>query len=246
MENLEKDELQPLAPDEPFCFECHAGLSCFNHCCHDMSQVLYPFDILMLKNYLGLSSSEFLKQYCEIHDGKTSGFPVVTFKLNSRENWACPFVGETGCKVYEARPASCRIFPLARGLSRDRANGKLQEHYARIPDPACRGFESRQTVSMTEWLKSQDVPLYNHMNDAMMPLITLKNQLMPGALEKKEREIFIMGCYDMDGFREWVLDIGELSDIFPSDRIMEAYEDEKALLLLALEWVRYRLFGKTK
>ncbi|MDL2286536.1 YkgJ family cysteine cluster protein [Desulfococcaceae bacterium OttesenSCG-928-F15] len=245
MEN-EKNVLEPLEPDAPFCFECHADLPCYNHCCHDISQVLYPYDILRLKKHLKMSSSQFLEKYCEIHDGKTSGFPVVTFKLDPKNNWACPFVEEKGCRVYEARPASCRIFPLARGLSRDRETGKIQEHYAKIPDPACKGFECPTESTPQKWLKGQDVHKYNHMNDAMMPLITLKNRLMPGLLDKKEKEIFIMGCYDIDGFREWVLDTGELSDIFSSERVMEAYRNEDALLLLALEWVRYRLFGAMK
>lgn len=246
MEDLENDTLQPLEPNTSFCFECHAALPCFNHCCHDMSQVLYPFDILKLKNYLGISSSGFLGKYCEIHEGQTSGFPVVTFKVDQKNNWACPFVRENGCSVYEARPGSCRIFPLARGLSRDRATGEIREHYARIPDPACMGFQCQKESSLEDWLKSQELDAYNRMNDAMMPLITLKNRLMPGPLEKGERDIFVMGCYDLDEFRKKVLDAGELSDIFSPEELSQARENEDALLLLAMEWVRYKLFGTAR
>ncbi|TYT76315.1 YkgJ family cysteine cluster protein [Desulfobotulus mexicanus] len=235
--------LQPIAPDQLLCFDCHAGQPCFNQCCRDISQFLYPYDILRLKKNLNIKTSDFLASYCTIHDGESSGLPVVSLKLDESNQHACPFLGENGCCVYEDRPAACRIFPLARGLVRDRATGSLQAHYARIPDPVCKGFESKKNNTLKEWIASQEMEIYDRMNDAMMPLISLKNRLMPGALQPEQRHIFILGCYNLDDFRKAVYESGELQGIFPHQRLTGAENSEEELLLLAMDWVRHRLFG---
>jgi len=48
-----------LAPEDKFSFSCHPGVSCFNHCCADINIVLTPYDIIRLKNRLGITSPEF-------------------------------------------------------------------------------------------------------------------------------------------------------------------------------------------
>ncbi|TWI66029.1 hypothetical protein LZ24_02940 [Desulfobotulus alkaliphilus] len=237
------DCLQPINPDHPLCFDCHEGLPCFNQCCHDICQLLYPYDILRLKKNLCMKASDFLSAYCIIHDGEGSGLPVVSFRLDKANHQACPFLTKEGCRVYEDRPASCRIFPLARGLVRDRATGNLQTHYARIPDPLCKGFESKKTNTLKEWIASQDMAIYDLMNDAMMPLISLKNRLMPGPLQPDHKNIFILGCYNLDDFRTRIYESGELRGIFPDQRLAAAENSDEELLLLAMDWVRHRLFG---
>ncbi|MDY0163688.1 YkgJ family cysteine cluster protein [Desulfobotulus sp.] len=246
MTQTPEDSFLPIDPGAAICFSCHAERSCFNHCCHDISQVLYPYDILRLKNHLALSSSAFLATYCTVSDGESTALPVVTFKLDAGHDWACPFVNDEGCRVYPDRPASCRIFPFARGLVRDRATGRITEHYARIPDPQCQGFTEPHSLPFAQWLGGQELATYNEMNDAMMPLISLKNRLRPGPLEPWEKEIFITGCYDLDGFRDGAFRSGQLVDLFPEERLLAAEKHEEKLLLLALEWVRFRLFGKSR
>ncbi len=49
--------------DNSFSFACHPGLSCFTECCRDLRLALTPYDILRLKNRLGLASNDFLDQY---------------------------------------------------------------------------------------------------------------------------------------------------------------------------------------
>ncbi|MCW7755165.1 YkgJ family cysteine cluster protein [Desulfobotulus sp. H1] len=238
--------LQPIELDAHFCFHCHPELSCFNLCCHDLIQFLYPYDILRLKKHLATSSTDFLKAYCLIYDGESSGLPVVSLKPDPNRQHACPFLCETGCIVYEDRPASCRIFPLARGLVRNRISGCIEERYARIPDPLCKGFESDQSIHLKDWLASQDMDKFNRMNDAMMPLISLKNQLRPGPLPLREREIFITGCYDLDRFRKKHYETGALTDLFSKKQLMHAADSDEALLLLGMDWVRIQLFGEIK
>ncbi|HKJ01944.1 MAG TPA: hypothetical protein VJ997_05800, partial [Longimicrobiales bacterium] len=52
-----------LGPDDPFNFACHPGVSCFNCCCHDVNVFLTPYDVMRLKNRLGIKSGEFLDRY---------------------------------------------------------------------------------------------------------------------------------------------------------------------------------------
>jgi hypothetical protein len=68
---LEKDVFEPLKGDR-FQFLCHRDMECFTRCCAALSLVLMPYDILRLKNRLGISSEEFLNTHTEM---RTPGFP---------------------------------------------------------------------------------------------------------------------------------------------------------------------------
>ncbi|RUA03022.1 MAG: YkgJ family cysteine cluster protein, partial [Deltaproteobacteria bacterium] len=50
----------PLSTKDTFIFHCHPEISCFNGCCRDLNQFLYPYDILRLTGHLKLHSSQFL------------------------------------------------------------------------------------------------------------------------------------------------------------------------------------------
>ncbi|MBW2470259.1 MAG: YkgJ family cysteine cluster protein, partial [Deltaproteobacteria bacterium] len=124
-----EDDLKPIEPDTPFRFECSPNVACFNECCRDLNQFLYPYDILRLKKRLALSSGDFLKRYTTQHIGPESGLPVVALKPADAERLTCPFVTPDGCRVYSDRPASCRMYPLARAISRNRKAGRVSEHF---------------------------------------------------------------------------------------------------------------------
>ena len=87
----------------------------------------------------------------------------------------------SGCRVYPARPASCRTYPLARGVSRDRQTGALTEHWALIREPHCKGFEGRAVLSPSSsgWTTSRS-PTHNRMNDRMLELIGTEKPFSPG------------------------------------------------------------------
>lgn len=55
--------LTVLNPQDNFRFACHEGLDCFTRCCRDITIFLTPYDILRLKNGLGISSQKFLRNY---------------------------------------------------------------------------------------------------------------------------------------------------------------------------------------
>ena len=237
-------EPEYIGIDNSFTFSCHPGVDCFNMCCSDINQFLYPYDIIRLKKNLGLSSGEFLDKYTLIYNGDTTGLPVVSFRTNPREGNPCPFVGETGCQVYDDRPASCRIFPLARAISRSRQTGEITEHFALIKDPICKGFNCNRSVTVRQWVNDQGLEPYNSYNDKMIELISMKQQIMPGPLPGPLKEKFIMACYNIDLFR---LKINEENLITEKQigavRFEQIIDDDLALLDFGLSWIRQELFG---
>ena len=169
------DDLIPIGLDEPFRFACSPGVTCFNECCRDLNQTLYPYDILRLKKGLGLSSSDFLKRYTIQHIGPQSGLPIVTFKTTDARRLTCPLVTAKGCSVYSDRPSSCRTYPLVRAISRCRETGKITERFALLKEPHCSGFKETNDQTVLQWINDQEIAVYNDINDRLMEIISVKN-----------------------------------------------------------------------
>jgi len=241
------DPMTPISGDETFQFCCSPDVPCFNACCRDLNQFLYPYDILRLKEHLGVSSSQFLKNYTAIHVGPESGLPVVSLKVDYAEDLKCPFVSPEGCRVYPDRPVACRMYPLARALSRSRETGELTEHYALLKEPHCRGFEQNGSQTVAEWITGQDLAVYNRLNDRMLEIISLKNQRHPEPLDVKSQYLFRLALYDLDEFRVHVFEKGILADMTPdADQLEAARTDDVALLELGMAFVKWELFGVGK
>ena len=115
------DEESPI-PDSPVIpnqlpgdaviqFRCHKDIDCFNACCKNIDIMLTPYDILRLKQRLGITSTEFLRLYTEPFEfGKHS---VAGVKYKPAEGTTeCQFVTDEGCSVYEDRPTACRYYPV--------------------------------------------------------------------------------------------------------------------------------------
>jgi Fe-S-cluster containining protein len=159
-----------------------ARVACFNQCCRDLVQALTPYDVLRLRQGLGLSSGRFLGQYARTHTGPGSGLPVVTLKPADEQTQVCPFVTPTGCRVYPHRPASCRTYPLVRSLHRARATGAVVESFYILREPHCHGFAGTRERTVAGWIDDQGLCDYNAENDRMIELISAKNRLHPGPL----------------------------------------------------------------
>ena len=239
------DDMIPVGLDDPMGFECASQNPCFNECCRDLNQALTPYDILRMKIALGKDSNSFLREYTSLHNGPESGLPIVTFKPNPATGHACPFVKEDGCGVYEDRPASCRMYPLARAIARDRVTGDVKEFFALIEEDHCKGFGREGGRTIAQWLHGQKVDGHNQENDKLMALISLKNQIRPGSMAGAESDIFYTALYDMDTFRNQIFVEGLLGDLDVGEKIMAAIkEDDLSLLNFGIAWVKYKLFGQ--
>lgn len=238
-------EILPLDVNDVFQFECSPLSSCFNACCRDLNQYLTPYDILRLRQHLNMSSKAFLDTYTIRYIGPETGLPVVTLKPVGAHDRRCPFVTAKGCRVYENRPSSCRAYPLARVVSRDRRTGVTTARYVLVREPHCRGFESETDQTPETWTESQGLAPYNAMNDLMLDIISLKNQRMPGPMPLSAVRLFEMACYDLDAFRKKILIPGSVRGIGgEADERDRALCEDEALLRLALGWLRRTLFSQ--
>ncbi|MCF8067580.1 MAG: YkgJ family cysteine cluster protein [Desulfobacterales bacterium] len=239
---MEEDIVQ-IMPDEPFIFACHSGVACFNECCRDLNQFITPYDMVRMRKSLGLSCEEFLSKYTSRHIGPESGLPVVTLKPNPADGLTCPFVTPEGCSVYNDRPASCRMYPLARAVTRSRETGQLMEHFALIRESHCKGFSEGKSQTPLEWVENQGLKKYNEMNDLLLEIISLKNQKKSGPVDFKEELMVHMAFYDLDSFRTHIFEKGLLGEFNLDERIMEKIKtDDVELLKLGFEWIKRVLF----
>jgi hypothetical protein len=239
-------DIIPISLQDTFCFACNPEVSCLNECCRDLNQFLTPYDILRLKNHLGLTSGRFLEQYTSQHIGPDSGLPIITLKPVDQEELICPFVTPKGCRVYENRPSSCRTYPLMRGVSRSRESGMMAEQFMVLKEQHCCGFDKGNARTVRQWIDEQGIGVYNEINDKLLQIISLKNIRKPGALGIKSRHMFFTALYDLDNFRSQTIQNDLLADL-PIDASLadKAREDDVALLEVGMEWIKKVIFAQS-
>ncbi|MCF8184525.1 MAG: YkgJ family cysteine cluster protein, partial [Polynucleobacter sp.] len=99
----------PTMVDEKYViqFSCHKGIGCWNACCSNIDISLTPYDVLRMKTRLGISSTEFLKDYTLPYEMDKDS--IAGIKLRPVEQGtACRFMKPEGCGIYEDRPTACR------------------------------------------------------------------------------------------------------------------------------------------
>jgi Fe-S-cluster containining protein len=236
----------PLAGDDSFCFSCSSEVPCFTECCRNLNQFLTPYDILRLKACLGLPSHVFLNRFAVRHTGPETGFPVFSFKTDPGLNPICPFLTDAGCRVYHDRPTSCRLYPIARAVSRSRETGKTTEHLAILKESHCQGHHQQKRQTVREWMDTQELQLYNSYNDMILELIHLKNRMKSGPLNPDARRRFSLALYDLDAFRDMAFDKGFFETLTLDRETYErATQEDTALLQVGINWLKETIF-KTK
>jgi Fe-S-cluster containining protein len=238
------DDSKALQDDDTFCFSCTPEKSCFTKCCYDLNLVLMPYDILMLKNRLGMKSSEFLEKYTSVHVGFGSGLPVIVLNMEG-PYLKCPFLEEgKGCTVYEARPGACRTYPLARMARRSTEMEGVEEFYYIVREPDCRGFRDCREWTVREWKENEGIARYNEMNDIFGELLQAKTEAGIEHLSADQIDIFYMGCYDIDSFRQNFLEGPNLERYMEDEEVIKKIsEDEEELLIYGMRWVKKKLFS---
>lgn len=248
LENLKEAVLREyprLKKESEFQFNCHGKISCFNKCCTDVNIFLTPYDIVRLKNNLGITSQECLDKFTFVPIDESQNHPVVMLKMKDDSLKSCPFVGREGCTVYEDRPWSCRMFPLGVASPKDAASGEDGEFYFVIEEPVCRGYSEDKRWTVDEWMRAQEVDDYSEMGE-LFKAISLhdyfkgKKQLTPAKLE-----MFYTVCYNIDKFREFVFGSTFLKRFNVDEETLEEIKkDDEALLKFGFDWLKFSLFGE--
>jgi len=240
------EEYPRLEEDSEFEFRCHPGVPCFNDCCADVNIFLTPYDVLRLKNHLGITSEEFLAKYTIIPFDENSTFPAVLLKMQDTEKKECHFVSEKGCGVYENRPWACRMYPLGMASPADGMEGPLQkDFYFLLKEPICKGFKESKKQTVNEWLSDQGMEAYNEIGEEWKAL-TLHPYLQKGnTLPPNKVEMFFTATYRLDAFRVFVFESSFLSKFHVEPEVLEKIKtDDTELLRFGFRWLRFALFGE--
>jgi uncharacterized protein len=220
-----------------FQFRCHPGVSCFTYCCQDINIVLTPYDVLRMKNGLGITSEQFLDEHTIIVPKEGKLLPIVILKMNEDDK-RCPFVTtETGCKIYHDRPWPCRMYPLT--MNNDGT-------FSLITDASrCKGLEEDDTNKVIEWLNTQEVEEYDELNEFLSSL-TIQLEAQKLNIENPQiQQMIFMSLYNIDKFRKFVFESTFLDRLEVEEDILEKIKSSDTdLLKFAFEWIKFGLFGK--
>ena len=222
--------------EHPFQFQCHPAVPCFTQCCQDVTIALTPYDVVRLKARLGLSSAEFLDRYTVVIPAAGRLIPLVVLQMNPTDKH-CPFVSESGCGVYEDRPWPCRMYPLDMN-----ADGTFRV----IASPErCQGLHASDTWPIGEWLLAQGVVPYDEMNTLFGEITQPLQAQEPEVDNPQVRKMLFMSLYNLDKFREFVLQSTFLErfEVEPT-RVEKIKRNDTELLKFAFDWVKFGLLGQ--
>jgi len=235
-----------LPGDAVIQFRCHKDIDCFNACCKNIDIMLTPYDILRLKQRLGITSTEFLRQYTEPFEfGKNS---VAGVKYKPREGTTeCQFVTDEGCSVYEDRPTACRYYPVGLLSTRRQDENFDRASYALVKEDHCHGHFEDRKLTIDEYRKEQGLEEYDEHGRAWRQLILKVKSAGPaiGNMSKTSLRFFFMACYDLDRFREFVRSTG-FSTTYDLDEATrnELLTDDMALLRFGDRMIRQVMYGE--
>jgi Fe-S-cluster containining protein len=235
-----------LTENSRFKFRCHKDVKCFTACCSNINILLPPYDLLRLRKRLGLTTEDFINQYCDIEILAKTLLPVIILKMGKDEKKSCPFVTPDGCTVYEDRPSTCRYYPLGMATLRKKdAEGGKDEFFFMIKEDHCKGFDEDRDWTVAEWRKDQGADLYDDMNRGWMEVLIKKKSFGEKEFPEIKNQMFFMVSTNTDYFREFVFGSSflETYDI-PANRIEKVRTDDAELLKLGYEWLRSAMFAE--
>ncbi|MCB2229445.1 YkgJ family cysteine cluster protein [bacterium] len=238
-------ECPRLKPDSVFRFDCHHGVACFNHCCGDVNIFLTPYDIIRLKNNLGLTSEQFLDRYTFTPFSKDSKFPVVLLQMEDNDRKSCPFNRTEGCSVYLDRPWACRMYPLGVAQPGESADELEEEFYFLLQESVCKGFDEKKEWTIEEYKKAQGVEEYDKHGEPFRNLTTHRYFGEGKMLSPEKMDMFYTVCYDVDNFRRFLFGSTFFDKFIVDDETKaKIKEDDIELLKFGYQWLRFSLFGE--
>ena len=227
-------------------FRCYPGISCFNACCKKADVTLAPYDILRLKERLGLTSTEFLARHTVPFQMDADGTPGV--KLKTSDEGACLLLdGDKGCSVYPDRPTVCRYYPVALLNRRIAGEADTHQEYSLVREDHCKGHLEDRLISIGDYRQEQGCDLHDEHNREWYQLILKKRSAGPtvGRPPQTSLNVFFLASYDLDTFRRFVLS-DKFKDTYdlPADFYAGVQADDLALLKFGYRFLRQVLFAE--
>ncbi len=235
-----------LSGDAVIQFRCHKDIDCFNACCMNIDIMLTPYDIIRLKKRLGITSTEFLRQYTEPFEFGKNSVAGVKYKPKEGTN-ACQFVTDEGCSVYEDRPTACRYYPIGLLSTRRQDENFDRASYALVTEDHCHGHFEERKLTIDEYREEQGLEEYDELGRPWRQLILKVKSAGPaiGNMSKTSLRFFFMASYDMDRFREFVRSEG-FNTTYDVDRetMDKILDDDLALLEFGDRMIRQIMYAE--
>jgi Fe-S-cluster containining protein len=246
IEGIDKLPGLRIKENDTFCFRCYPEVECFNRCCRNLNLFLYPYDVIRLKQSLGLSSDEFLERYVDIVSRPANFFPDVLLRMAENPEKTCPFLTESGCGVYADRPDTCRTFPVEQGMLYDADRRReTPVHFFRPPD-FCRGQYEKKEWTLPEWTRDQEAERYQKMTVRWANVKQLFQNDPWGSegLKGPKAKMAFMATYNIDRFRDFLFQSSFLKRYKLKSTILKKLKsDDVQLLKIGLEWVKVFVWG---
>ncbi|MDA8254652.1 MAG: YkgJ family cysteine cluster protein [Betaproteobacteria bacterium] len=227
-------------------FSCHKGISCWNACCSNIDISLTPYDVLRMKTRLGISSTEFLKDYTVPYEMEKDGIAGIKFRPIEGGS-ACRFMKPEGCDIYTDRPTACRYYPVALLSMRKQDEYVDRDSYAIVKEDHCKGHYEKRPITIADYRKEQGLEEYDDLARGWRQLVLKKKSSGPtiGKPSLRSRQLFFMACYDIDRFREFVFadSFAKLFELTAEEKESFA-KDDVALLQFAFRFLRQVMFGE--
>ncbi|NVL89527.1 MAG: YkgJ family cysteine cluster protein [Desulfobacterales bacterium] len=235
--------------ESKFKFACHKGMECYTHCCSDLNMILTPYDIIQMKNRLGLTCDQFLAIYTKPEMLARTKLPVATLKMLDDDKKSCPFITPEGCTIYEDRPLSCRYYPLGIAAFREQEIQPTgEDFYFMVRESHCLGFQADNEWTVGEWRKDQGVEVYDDANQGWMEFMLRKKSFgFQADLSEESRGMFFMVSSNVDRLGRFVFESSFLDKYDVEKDLLEQIKtDEVALLKFGFNWLQSALFGANK
>ena len=238
------DDRERISLDSKFKYSCHKGLSCFGKCCGNVNIFLTPYDVLRMKNALGMTSEDFLAEYTLSLIMEDQRLPVALLKMGEDEEKRCPFVTAEGCSIYQDRPWACRMYPL--GLASPMKETEGEEFCFMADDESmCQGFQEDKEWTVREWLTDQGVDIYNQKSQDYMQFTLHKSFQDAKDMPPAKVQMFYQTCYNLDRFRANLFNSSFFERFVVDESTIEDIRtDDEALLDFGIQWLRFALFAE--
>lgn len=227
-------------------FSCHKGIGCWNACCSNIDISLTPYDVLRMKKRLGITSTEFLKDYTVPYEMEKDGIAGIKFRP-VENGTACLFMKPEGCDIYSDRPTACRYYPVALLSMRKQDEYVDRDSYAIVKEDHCKGHDEKRSLTIADYRKEQGLEEYDELARGWRQLVLKKKSSGPaiGKPSLRSRQLFFMACYDVDRFREFVFS-SSFTNLFElKQEEKDAFAtDDIALMQFAFRFLRQVMFGE--
>ena len=239
---------EQIKSGDRFSFRCHSELACFNQCCRNLNLFLYPYDVLCLKEQLNISSDQFIDNYVDVVLREGHFFPEVLLRMSESEDHPCPFLSDEGCSVYQARPHTCRLFPMEQGVYFESEKGDATPVYLFRPPEFCLGPQAPHTININEYLRDQNAGEHFKMNLEWAKVRQLFGN-DPWGVEGPQgakAKMAFMAAYNIDRFRDFIFNSSFLKRYHvKSTLVKKIRRSDKALLTFGFEWIRVFVWGRS-